>query len=266
VCVLSAPGRPLGFSGTGADSAAGAGAALRVRGCTLGACLLLRVFWHLLQACLHAHSARTRGGWHAHARFLTRTRALPHTYLTRSLPHRAVLVQGDDMGLMVLVENVFASRAQWSVEGQQQGAPWCNTQHARSNKHPPRGPLVVCLIVPCAEGVEEASRSSDPFEGLLGQMANAQPGGGGGGGGGSEDCTCTSYSILLPRTDVRSRSDGQPGGCGAEGGASRLRAAIVTSYCGLSSKSSAGQSRGPSAAQTLLGPGLDPPLLVFWTD
>jgi hypothetical protein len=152
------------------------------------------------------------------------------------------------MDLMVLVENVFTSRAQWWVmreggvgKGQEQVAPWCS-------KGPRR--VLVCLVMSCAKGAQESSRPSDPFA----DLADAQPAGG---GGGMADCTSGSYLVRLPHTSAR--PDGEPGGggMGVWGGA-RLKAAIVMRQCRGFSQASPGQD--------LLLPGLDLPLLVFWTE
>ena len=155
------------------------------------------------------------------------------------------------MDLMVLVENVFTTRAQWWVmreggagKGQEQVAPWFS-------KGLRRVPLLVCLVMSCANGAQESSRPSDPFA----DLADAQPAGG---GGGMAVCTSGSYLVRLPHPSAR--PDGEPGGGGGMGvcGGAGLKAAIVMRQCrGF---------RQASPGQDLLLPGLDLPLLVFWTE
>jgi len=135
------------------------------------------------------------------------------------------------MGLMVLVENVFTSRAQWWV--MREDGVW-KGQAGKSKWHRRCGLATPLPTLPM-RNLQEAAAAA---------WQNAR--------------LAATYHVRLPHTSAR--PDGGPGDGGGMcvcGGA-RLKAAMVIRQCRGFSQASPGQD--------LLMPGLDLPFLVFWTE
>ena len=181
-------------------------------------------------------------------------------------------VSGQDLDVMVLIENVFNAKKEWMVcvdePGDGSGGDMWSVKKRKGGggggdgddgkeKNEMPSQLVVCVLMAEADGAEECDRMRRAAESAL--LASRQPSTTGG-----EAREGVRYIIDLG-DEAQSQGGGEGGGasCGGGGGKERarrssqssrgacatLKAAILTSEC---------------AGYSALMKGMDSPLLVFW--